>query len=209
MTITTLLPVATVCLLGAMSPGPSLAMIIRHTLGGGRVNGLTAAWSHAVGIGVYALMTVMGLAVLMHQFPMIFNAVAAAGGCYLIWIGKLSFSAKSSIATKLEAGESSSVMLALRDGLVISLLSPKIMLFFIALFSPMVAINSGVEQRGALVATPLLIDGLWYSLVVLTLSQPAVLSWMRDKAVWIDKMAGLALMVLGGWVILHLVFGGF
>ena len=59
------LPLAAICLLGAMSPGPSLAMVIRHTLSGQRLGGLAAAWSHATGIAIYASITVMGLALLL------------------------------------------------------------------------------------------------------------------------------------------------
>ncbi len=33
--------------MGAMSPGPSLALVLRHTLSGGRGNGVAAALAHA------------------------------------------------------------------------------------------------------------------------------------------------------------------
>ncbi|WP_418138451.1 hypothetical protein AB8616_17025 [Marinomonas sp. RS-M-Aa-14] len=33
----------TICLLGAMSPGPSLAIVIKHSLAGGRANGLATS----------------------------------------------------------------------------------------------------------------------------------------------------------------------
>ena len=62
MELTVWLSLLFVCLLGAMSPGPSLAMVIRHTLGGGPLKGITCAWAHALGIGVYALVTLAGLA---------------------------------------------------------------------------------------------------------------------------------------------------
>jgi threonine/homoserine/homoserine lactone efflux protein len=200
MSLTAWLPLAMVCLLGAMSPGPSLAIIVRHTLGGGRVCGVTAAWSHAMGIGAYALMTVMGLSALMAHSPRLLTFISMVGGLYLLWIGIQSLRAKHSIAAKLESGQNSSWRAAMRDALAISLLSPKIMLFFIALFSPLVAVSSHHAERGLLVTTPLLIDGLWYSLVVLTLSRPMVLSWMRSNAQWIDRLSGLVLVALGLWV---------
>lgn len=197
-----LLPLASICLLGAMSPGPSLAMVVRHTLSGGRVSGLAAAWSHALGIGIYALLTVTGLAVLLAKAPHLLEWISVVGGAYLFWLGAQAISAKHSIAATLEAGRQSSWKLALRDGLAISLLSPKIMLFFLALFSPLVALNSDGEQ-GLLVATPLLIDGLWFSLIALTLSQPLILNWMRRQARWIDRLSGLLLMGLAVWVIIR------
>ena len=43
MTIALWLTVVSICLLGAMSPGPSLAVVLQQTLGGGRKNGIIAA----------------------------------------------------------------------------------------------------------------------------------------------------------------------
>lgn len=40
MTLTVWLSLFTICILGAMSPGPSLAMVAKHSLAGGRKNGL-------------------------------------------------------------------------------------------------------------------------------------------------------------------------
>ena len=53
MPFTLWLSLAAVCAMGAMSPGPSLAMVLRHTLGGGRAPGVIAGVSHALGVGFY------------------------------------------------------------------------------------------------------------------------------------------------------------
>ena len=55
------------CALGAMSPGPSLAVVVNHTLAHGRAAGSYAAISHGVGVGIYALITVFGLAVVIQR----------------------------------------------------------------------------------------------------------------------------------------------
>src|SRR6056297_690961 len=62
---------AAVCAMGAMSPGPSLALVLRHTLGGGRLPGIAAALAHALGVGFYALLTVWGLGALIVRFPLL------------------------------------------------------------------------------------------------------------------------------------------
>lgn len=67
--------------------GPSLAMIAKHSLAGGRMNGLVAAWSHAAGIGIYAFATIVGLAVLLEQSPMLFKGISIAGAAYLLYLG--------------------------------------------------------------------------------------------------------------------------
>ncbi len=61
MTLTLWLSLATVCTLGAMSPGPSLALVIRNTVQGGMQRGVATAIGHGLGIALYALLVAMGL----------------------------------------------------------------------------------------------------------------------------------------------------
>ena len=65
MTLATWLTVVTICILGAMSPGPSLALVLKQTLTGGRRNGIMTALSHGIGVGIYAFLSILGLAAIM------------------------------------------------------------------------------------------------------------------------------------------------
>ncbi|EKF9485356.1 LysE family translocator [Vibrio cholerae] len=196
MTLTVWLSLFTICILGAMSPGPSLAMVAKHSLAGGRKNGFAAAWAHAFGIGVYAFITLIGLAVVLHQSPVLFKTISYAGAAYLAYLGWNALRSKGGVAAKLESGESVSVWQSAREGLLISLLSPKIALFFIALFSQYVAVGSDLTSKAAIVITPLVVDGLWYSFITLILSSPRLLDKLRARAVLIDRLSGLVLIAL-------------
>ncbi|QSX30678.1 LysE family translocator [Shewanella cyperi] len=186
-----------ICCLGAMSPGPSLAMVVRHTLGGGRLHGIVCAWAHSIGIGVYALVTLLGLAVALKEAPLLFNGIALLGAMYLIWMGIGALRSKGGMADKLAAGKSSSLLQAARDGLAISLFNPKILLFFLALFSQFVLASAGGSGKAVIVLTPLLVDGLWYTLVALMLSHPQLLPKLRARAALIDRLSGVVLILLG------------
>lgn len=186
-----------VCCLGAMSPGPSLAMVVRHTLGGGRGAGIACAWAHALGIGVYALITLLGLALAMKEAPLLFNGIALIGALYLMWMGWGALNSKGGMQDKLAAGKVSTLSEAARDGIAISLFNPKILLFFLALFSQFVMASSALEGKAIIVLTPLVVDGLWYTLVALMLSHPRLLPKLREKAAIIDKLSGAILILLG------------
>lgn len=186
----------TICFLGAMSPGPSLAMVVRHTLGGGRGKGIVCAWAHSIGIGAYALVTVLGLTVVLKKAPLIFNGITILGALYLAWTGIQALRANGSMQAKLAAGEVTDTFTAARDGIVISLFNPKIMLFFLALFSQFVMVADGSTGRALIVLTPLLVDGLWYTIIALVLSHPRVLPKLREKAGVIDKLSGIVLILL-------------
>ncbi|MCL1146399.1 LysE family translocator [Shewanella sp. 10N.261.52.F9] len=204
MTFSAWLGLLAICCLGAMSPGPSLAMVVRHTLGGGRGKGIICAWAHSIGIGVYALLTLLGLAVLLKQAPMVFNGIAIIGALYLAYMGVQALRSKGGMSDKLAAGESTDALTAARDGLAISLFNPKIMLFFLALFSQFVMVADNMTGKALIVLTPLVIDGLWYTLIALILSHSAVLPKLREKSALIDKLSGVVLILLAVRVIVSL-----
>lgn len=204
MTFSAWLGLLAICCLGAMSPGPSLAMVVRHTLGGGRGKGIICAWAHSIGIGVYALLTLLGLAVLLKQAPMVFNGIAIIGALYLAYMGVQALRSKGGMSDKLAAGESTDALTAARDGLAISLFNPKIMLFFLALFSQFVMVADNMTGKALIVLTPLVIDGLWYTLIALVLSHSAVLPKLREKSALIDKLSGVVLILLAVRVIVSL-----
>lgn len=185
-----------ICLLGAMSPGPSLAVVVRHTLGGSRGKGIICAWAHSIGIGAYALVTVLGLGVLATEAPMVFKAISIGGGLFLAWLGIQALRTKGSISDNLVAGESTSTFQAARDGLAISLFNPKILIFFLALFSQFVSDEKDTWGQVVIVLTPLIVDGVWFTFVAIVLSHPMILPSLKKNASLIDKLTGAVLLLL-------------
>ncbi|MGF1761458.1 LysE family translocator [Photobacterium sagamiensis] len=196
MTLSIWLSLLMICILGAMSPGPSLAVVAKHSLAGGRTHGIATSWAHALGVGGYALLTLLGLAVVLKQSPTLFMFISYAGAAYLAYLGLNALRSKGGVAAKLSAGEKASLSEAARDGLMISLLNPKLALFFIALFSQFVAVGTEASSRAIIVATPLLVDGLWYTFIAIVLSNPSVLATLRTKAQLIDRLSGIVLILL-------------
>ena len=71
-----------VCAMGAISPGPSLAVVIRNTISGGRFQGVMTGIGHGIGIGIYAFMAVMGLSSLLLNNEKLFMIFQIAGALY-------------------------------------------------------------------------------------------------------------------------------
>lgn len=195
MPLTLWLSLAAVCAMGAMSPGPSLAMVLRHTLGGGRAPGVVAGISHALGVGLYALLTVWGLGAVISHEPMLFRLISWVGAAYLAWLGFKALQAGRGGA--LEArGVATDPAQAARDGVLVALGNPKLILFFVALLSQFVSNDMGWGAKALIVATATLIDGLWYVLVAVALSHSAVLPWLQARAHWINRITGCLLLAL-------------
>ena len=63
---------AIVCIIGAMSPGPSLAVVIRNNINYNRLAGILTSIGHGLGIGVYATLSVLGLGFILQTNQSIF-----------------------------------------------------------------------------------------------------------------------------------------
>ena len=75
--------------LGAISPGPSVMVVIRNTIIGGRKQGVACAIGHGIGFGIYAGSAVFGLIVLLENAPDAFLILQLIGVGLLIWYGYL------------------------------------------------------------------------------------------------------------------------
>ena len=185
------LPLASACLAGAASPGPSLAVVLANTMAGGRAAGLLTAWAHATGVGLYAAMTVFGLASLIAGFPTLYRGLQVAGALYLLWLARGLLTSKGSGEGVEVPGKRTTS--ALRDGFTIAFLNPKLAVFMLALFSQFVSPDASLGVALLLVATATLIDGAWYSVVTLLLSRREWLYALRSRAQSIDRLFGMLL----------------
>ncbi|MGM0536051.1 MAG: LysE family translocator [Pseudomonadota bacterium] len=189
------LSLAAVCAMGAMSPGPSLALVLRHTLGGGRLPGVAAALAHALGVGFYALLTVWGLGALIVRFPLLFQAITWGGAAYLAWLGIKALRAGRAGALDA-AAMATSRRQAAREGVLVALGNPKLILFFIALLSQFVTPEMSLAAKALVVLTAMVIDGGWYVLVAVGLSHSRVLPWLQARAQWLNRITGVLLLAL-------------
>lgn len=186
-----------------MSPGPSFAIVAKHSLAGGRWHGLATSWAHAFGIGVYATIALFGLTVVMQQQPTVFRIITVLGALYLGYLGWGALTAKSGIVAALKSGQAVSVAQAAKEGALISLLSPKIMLFFVALFSPLISPDHSQATQLITVATPFVVDGLWYTLLTFMLSSAFFFERLRRHAAIIDRASGVLLIGLAIYTLIN------
>ena len=196
MEFTTWLALAAICLMGAISPGPSLALIIRNTVQGGRLQGVATGLGHGVGVGVYALITALGLALLITRTPWLFQVIQYGGALFLAWLGIKALLAKANSTLAANESHVSSSRRGALEGLAVSFLNPQLAIFFVALFSQFVHQDTGWREGILMMLTAGGIDALWYSLVALLLSHGPVLAQLKLRARLIDQLSGLILLGL-------------
>ncbi|WP_286237678.1 LysE family translocator [Neptuniibacter halophilus] len=195
MTLTVWFSFVVVCVLGTISPGPSLAVVLRRTLSNGRSHGLVTAASHSAGVTLWALLTVWGLGVVVTEHPMLYQIITGVGAVYLAWLGFKALRSSGNPQFSVE-GKPGSLFGAVRDGAMISLMNPKLALFFIALFSQFVSAEQALTENLLMTATVVSIDLLWYCGVALLLSQERVIRALQEKTKVIDRVSGLVMIGL-------------
>ncbi len=193
MTLTLWLSLLGICFLGAASPGPSLAVILRIALRSGLREGLLAAWGHAAAIGFYALLSVVFYTGARASGGAIFWSVSLLGQLWLLYLGGRMLQAALGGSTANADGQDDTAARWFQ-GLIIGLFNPKIWLFFTAVFSPFVA---AIDDPLPLALVPFIIDGSWYTLVVIGVTHGRLAQLLQRSRRPMDGALGTALIILG------------
>ena len=203
------LSLVSICILGALSPGPSLALVIRNTLNGGSMQGYATALSHGFGVALYAAITATGIGIIIVKSPTLYGVIQYAGAAFLVYLGvKALMSKKQSLnlddnQTATEENNKRSQINGWRDGFLIAFLNPKLAIFFLALFSQFVDENAAWQQKAIMTATVGTIDAVWYVIVAYMLSRGPVIEKLKRNSHIIDKITGGFLILLAARVVLN------
>jgi threonine/homoserine/homoserine lactone efflux protein len=195
---------ASICALGAMTPGISLAVITRHTLHGGAQAGAIAGLTHALGVGIWAAATVAGMAVLFKRYPGLELAFSLLGALFLLWMAWKSWQASRQSQAPAHTSPPSNVIHgAAWDGFAVAFLNPKVALFFLALFSQFLSSEMGQPARIQIALTAMIIDGGWYVMVALLLGRSRFLPWLREHHHWVERGTAVLLVVIACSVVIQ------
>ena len=193
-----------ICVLGALSPGPSLALVIKNTVSGGQRVGYATSISHGLGVALYAAITATGVAVIIVNTPLLFTIIQYMGAAFLLYLGvKALLSKKSSTLIPAENELTTLSINGWRDGFLIAFLNPKLAIFFIALFSQFLNVDSSSEQKVIMTATVGIIDALWYCFVTFLISRGNVINKLKENSYIVDKITGVFLVALAVKVVLN------
>ncbi len=195
---------ASVCALGAMTPGISLAVVTRHTLHGGPRAGVAAGATHALGVAFWATATVTGLAVLFHRYPSVELLFSLTGALFLLWMAWKSWQAgRQPLTPPAPENAFNELHGAARDGFLVAFLNPKVALFFLALFSQFLQADMSQIARAQMVLTAMFIDGGWYVLVAVMLGRSRFLPWLREHHHWVERATAVLLVVIAASVVIN------
>ena len=193
MDIESLLGMSFVCAMGAISPGPSLVVVLRNTISGGRMQGIMTGIGHGIGFGIYAFIAVMGLSSVLLANEQLFNLLQVLGALVLTWLAlQLVAHKQSDLSVKYEE----SGYRGFFEGFMIAFLNPKILVFLVAVFSQFLKTDINNSDRFFMAIIAGAIDTMWYIFVAAVLAGTTIVNKLRENVVIINRLIGMVLFMI-------------
>lgn len=177
-------------------PGPGNLALITSTTKGGVAGGIGATLGVIAGDQVLLWAAVAGVSALMAAYPTAFHAVQWLGALYLAWLGGKMLLAKPGAAPILQIRPRH----YFRQALLITLLNPKAIVFYLAFFPLFIdpASHQGLKTFGVMAATIAALTFLYgLGAVLLTYMLASRLRANPKIAAALEKLAGVFLVGFG------------
>ena len=191
-----------ICLFGAMSPGPSMLVIVNSALKS-KLNGYLSSIGHGLGIGIYALFAVIGLEFLTHNYFNIFIVLKISSIIFLLYIGVISIlKNQEKITNKKKLDENRSAFV---EGFAIAILNPKIFIFFTAIYSQFLSLDNNFILNFTLVFTAMIVDVMWYIILTILVTVLGFKNFFDKRIFLIRKIVGSLFILISVVLMINLL----
>ena len=185
-----------VCLLGAMSPGPSMVVVINNAIFKNRYHGILTSIGHGIGIGIYAFFAVLGIGIAIETNLFLFNGIKILSVIFLIFLGIKSIINKTKLdfdKKNIRKEEATSFL----QGFSISILNPKIFIWLVAIYSQFMSLDNDIIFNSYLVLTAGIVDAAWYIFLTLLVTSNLALEFVKNKIAKLQRFLGIIFIALG------------
>lgn len=194
------------CILVAMVPGVSTAIILRQTLRAGRGSGLAATLGNETGILLWALAAAFGLSALVLASEVAYDAMRVVGAIVLVVMGAQALwqargpAAQTAAEPVAVAGWYRSYL----AGFGTCLANPKAAVFAMSFLPQFVPAGQNVPLTlVALAVIWVIVDTIWYSLVIWTVARAKALLGRPAVRRRLEQVSGVVLIGLGVRLVLE------
>jgi RhtB (resistance to homoserine/threonine) family protein len=191
--------VAGIATLGMLSPGPDFFLVIKNAARYRRLAAMMTAFGVICGVATHMSYCVAGLAVVITTTPWLFNVLKYAGAVYLIWVGIQALRSHGSSKMNISSRPLQQVSLksAFVQGYLCNLLNPKATLFFLAVFTQVLQINSGIGEKLWYAGIIFGLSAIWWPVLVFLIQSGPVRRGLEKTQKVVDKLLGGMLIALG------------
>tara|TARA_A100001035_G_scaffold270007_1_gene256681 strand:+ start:5360 stop:5974 length:615 start_codon:yes stop_codon:yes gene_type:complete len=203
MTILLFAKITIVCLLGAMSPGPSMVVVINNAIYKNRINGILTAIGHGFGIGIYAFFAVLGIGLIIKTNLFLFNTIKILSIFFLFYLGFQAIFSNPKM--NFEKNAIKFGVKSFLEGFAISILNPKILIWFLAIYSQFMSASNDYILNISLIIIASSVDALWYIILVKLVTAKGVLEKLKSKLQLIQKLIGYLFITISIFLIIGLL----
>jgi threonine/homoserine/homoserine lactone efflux protein len=180
------------CVLVAMVPGVSTAIILRETLRSGRGSGMAATFGNETGILLWGLAAAFGLSALLVASQVAYDVMRVTGAVVLVVMGAQALWQARKGAPRVESEPAPGRRGAYLSGVGTCLANPKAAVFAMS-FLPQVL----------LAVIWVLVDILWYALLVWTVAKAKDFLGRPSVKRRLEQISGVVLIGLGVRLVLE------
>ncbi len=147
-----------------IAPGPDILFVLAQSLAHGWGAGSLVTLGLCTGLIFHVSLAAFGIAAVLRTYPWLFRLVTWGGAVYLVYLGIGAWQSASVVPVSAEGDAVTAALPALRlygRGIVMNVLNPKVMLFFLALMPRF------VEPERGRVALQFLVLGLVFAVATL------------------------------------------
>lgn len=197
--------IAGVHFLAVASPGPDFAIIFKQSIRYNRRIAIYTSLGIAAGIILHVTYSLVGIGLIIASDERLLTGLkylAAAYFCYIAWHG---LRAKKPSQEQLASQESAdtakeelvpSAKKAFWTGFLINGLNVKATLFFVSLFSVVVAPQTPIDIKMLYGFYMVIATGVWFIFLSYLLTQAKVRSLLQIKGYLVDRLMGAVLLLL-------------
>ena len=182
------------------SPGPDFAIVLKQSIQQGRSNALWTSAGVGLGIFVHVAYCLLGVALVLANSPELFTILKYVAGAYLAYMGVQAIRAKPASGDgnedKAENVQAESAFKAFKRGFLVNALNPKATLFFMSLFTLVIAPTTPTSVQAIYGIYMALATWVWFSFLSMVLSKRSVRAFFHRAGHWFDRGIGVVLIAL-------------
>jgi RhtB (resistance to homoserine/threonine) family protein len=187
-----------------ITPGPDTMLVVRNVLRGGRLDGVVTTLGICSGLFVHAVLSAVGISLILMHSATAFLVVKVAGACYLVWLGIQSLA--GAVRGAPDAADTSrsvacvvvSPQRCFVEGMLGNLLNPKVAVFYVAFLPQFIGPTDAVLRKALLLAGIHYVEGIVW-LVVVSMAVDRMRRFFIRSPVrrWLDGVCGGLLVGFG------------
>ena len=188
--------IATIHLFAVMSPGPDFIIIVRQSISSGRCSALMTSLGIGIGILMHITLCIFGLGMIIKESDLLFKVIQIIGSLYLAYLGVISIISKDSSNNSNYKNELLfNAFQSFKLGFLTNILNPKATLFFLSLYTMIIANNTPFQFQILFGLWMSFATGLWFAFLSLILTNKSILAKIEFMSTKIQRMTGVILII--------------